>query len=74
MAGVKVTDLPSLAAADLADIFYVVDSSGNESKKVDLQTIADALSTALPFINLRGTAFGGQGQVQGELFPAERQP
>ena len=65
MAGVKVTDLPSLAAADLADIFYVVDSSGNESKKVDLQTIANALSTALPFIHLQGTTIGGQGPVTG---------
>jgi hypothetical protein len=67
MAGVKVTDLPVLSAADLADIFYVVDASGVQSKQVDLQTIANALSTALPYIHLKGTAFGGQGQVTGDV-------
>lgn len=67
MAGVKVTDLPSLAAADLADIFYVVDASSNESKKVDLATIANALSTALPYIHLDGTTTGGQGNVTGVI-------
>jgi hypothetical protein len=65
MAGVKVTDLPVLSAADLADIFYVVDASGVQSKQVDLATIAAALSTALPFIHLDGTTTGGQGNVTG---------
>lgn len=67
MAGVKVTDLPILSAADLADIFYVVDASGVQSKQVDLATIAAALSTALPYVHLKGTAFGGQGQVTGDI-------
>lgn len=67
MAGVKVTDLTVLSAADLADIFYVVDASGNQSKQVDLATIATALSTALPYVHLKGTAFGGQGQVTGDI-------
>lgn len=67
MAGVKVTDLPVLSAADLADIFYVVDASGVQSKQVDLSTIAAALSTALPYVHLKGTAFGGQGQVTGDI-------
>ena len=67
MAGVKVTDLPVLSAADLADIFYVVDASGNQSKQVDLQTIANALSTALPYIHLDGTTTGGQGNVTGVI-------
>jgi hypothetical protein len=67
MAGVKVTDLPVLSTADLADIFYIVEASGNQSKQVDLSTIATALSTALPYIHLRGTAFGGQGQVTGDI-------
>jgi hypothetical protein len=67
MAGVKVTDLPVLSAADLADIFYVVEASANQSKQVDLQTIANALSTALPYIHLDGTTTGGQGNVTGVI-------
>jgi hypothetical protein len=67
MAGVKVTDLPVLSAADLADIFYVVDSSANQSKQIDLATIAGSLSTILPFINLQGTTTGGQGPVTGVI-------
>jgi hypothetical protein len=67
MAGVKVTDLPPLATADAADIFYVVDSSANQSKQVDLTTIAAALDTLLAYVPLRGTAYTGIGQVTGDI-------
>jgi hypothetical protein len=67
MAGVKVTDLPPLSTADAADIFYVVDSSANQSKQVDLTTIAGALDTLLAYVPLRGTAFTGLGQVTGDI-------
>jgi hypothetical protein len=67
MAGVKVTDLPNLNTADSADIFYVVDESANQSKKVDLATVAAALNALLTYIPLKGTAFTGNGQVTGDI-------
>ena len=67
MAGVKVTDLSPLTTADAADIFYVVDSSANQSKQVDLTTIASALDTLLSYVPLRGTAYTGIGQVTGDI-------
>jgi hypothetical protein len=67
MAGVKVTDLSQLTTADAADIFYVVDSSANQSKQIDLATIAAALDTLLAYVPLRGTAFTGIGQVSGDI-------
>lgn len=67
MAGVKVTDLPPLSTADAADIFYVVDSSANQSKQIDLTTIAAALDTLLAYVPLRGTAYTGIGQVIGDI-------
>lgn len=67
MAGVKVTDLPNLSTADAADIFYIVDSSANQSKQVDLTTIAAALNTLLSYVPLRGTAYTGIGQVTGDI-------
>jgi len=39
MAGVKVTDLTTLATADPADVFYIVDSSSNQSKQIEVQNI-----------------------------------
>jgi hypothetical protein len=67
MAGVKVTDLSPLTTADAADIFYIVDSSANQSKQVDLTTIAAALDTLLTYVPLRGTAYTGLGQVTGDI-------
>lgn len=39
MAGVKVTDLTTLGSADAADVFYIVDSSANQSKQIEVQNI-----------------------------------
>jgi hypothetical protein len=39
MAGVKVTDLTTLGTADPADVFYIVDSSSNQSKQIEVQNI-----------------------------------
>lgn len=39
MAGVKVTDLPSLASADPTDVMYIVDAASDQSKKIEVQDI-----------------------------------
>jgi hypothetical protein len=39
MAGVKVTDLTTLGTADPADVMYIVDSSSNQSKQIEVQNI-----------------------------------
>ena len=39
MAGVKVTDLTPLATAASDDIFYIVDTSSNTSKQIEVQDI-----------------------------------
>jgi hypothetical protein len=39
MAGVKVTDLTSTSTADAADIMYIVDTSSNTSKQIEVQNI-----------------------------------
>jgi hypothetical protein len=39
MAGVKVTDLTALGTADPTDIMYIVDTTANQSKKIELQDI-----------------------------------
>ena len=36
MAGVKVTDLTSLATADPTDVMYIVDTSSNTSKQIEV--------------------------------------
>jgi hypothetical protein len=43
MAGVKVTDLPSLGTAAPDDIFYIVDTNTDQSKKIEVQNIYDGL-------------------------------
>jgi len=43
MAGVKVTDLTALGTADPADIMYIVDTTANQSKKIEVQNIYDGL-------------------------------
>lgn len=43
MAGVKVTDLTTLGTADATDVFYIVDTSANQSKKIEVQNIYDGL-------------------------------
>jgi hypothetical protein len=37
----------------------------NPIVNIDLATLTTALSTALPYVNLKGTTFGGQGNVTG---------
>ena len=39
MAGVKVTDLSTLGAADPTDIMYIVDTTANQSKQIEVQDI-----------------------------------
>jgi len=43
MAGVKVTDLTTLGAADPTDIMYIVDAAANQSKQIQVQNIYDGL-------------------------------
>ena len=39
MAGVKVTDLTTLATADPTDIMYIVDTTADQSKQIEVQDI-----------------------------------
>ena len=43
MAGVKVTDLTTLGTADPNDVMYIVDTTANQSKKIEVQNIYDGL-------------------------------
>jgi hypothetical protein len=43
MAGVKVTDLTTLGTADPTDIMYIVDTTANQSKQIQVQNIYDGL-------------------------------
>jgi len=43
MAGVKVTDLPPLSSAASDDIMYIVDTSTNTSKQIEVQNIYDGM-------------------------------
>jgi len=42
MAGIKVTDLPSLTTAESNDILYIVETSTNTSKKIEVQNLPSA--------------------------------
>jgi hypothetical protein len=46
MAGIKVTDLPSLATAASDDILYIVDVSTDTSKKIELGNLTASLDIA----------------------------
>lgn len=39
MAGVKVTDLTSTSTASATDVFYIVDTGANQSRKIEVQNI-----------------------------------
>jgi hypothetical protein len=43
MAGVKVTDLTTLGTADPTDIMYIVDTTANQSKQIEVQDIYSGL-------------------------------
>ena len=43
MAGVKVTDLAALGTADPTDILYIVDTTANQSKKIEVQNLVGGL-------------------------------
>jgi hypothetical protein len=43
MAGVKVTDLTALPTADPTDVMYIVDSSANTSKQIEVQNLYDGM-------------------------------
>jgi hypothetical protein len=42
MAGIKVTDLPVLGAAATDDVFYIVDTSTNTSKQIEVGNIVSS--------------------------------
>jgi hypothetical protein len=75
MAGVKVTDLTTLGTADPTDVMYIVDTSTNTSKQIEvgnvvnLQTAYDNGSTingADVVIESTGLGFGiGEGALSG---------
>lgn len=41
MAGVKVTDLPSTASAASTDVMYIVDTTANQSKQIEVGDLLD---------------------------------
>jgi len=43
MAGIKVTDLPVLGAAAPDDVMYIVDTSTNTSKQIEIQDVYDGM-------------------------------
>jgi len=43
MAGVKVTDLTPLATADPTDVMYIVDTSSNTSKQIEVQNLVGGI-------------------------------
>ena len=43
MAGVKVTDLPALGTAAADDILYIVDTTANQSKQIEVQNLFGGL-------------------------------
>lgn len=43
MAGVKVTDLTTLGVADPTDVMYIVDTSANQSKQIEVQNIFNGM-------------------------------
>lgn len=43
MAGVKVTDLPTLGTAASDDVMYIVDTSTNTSKQIEVQNLINGL-------------------------------
>lgn len=43
MAGVKVTDLTTLGVADPTDVMYIVDTSSNQSKQIEVQNIFNGM-------------------------------
>jgi hypothetical protein len=60
MAGVKVTDLTPLGTADPTDIMYIVDTTANQSKKIEVQN----LFSGLPDIG--GGDFTSSATISGE--------
>lgn len=54
MAGVKVTDLNALGSADANDVFYIVDTSANESKKIQVGAIFESGTWTPTFSSLFG--------------------
>ena len=60
MAGVKVTDLTALGTADPTDIMYIVDTTANQSKKIEVQN----LFSGLPDIG--GGDFTSSATISGE--------
>lgn len=43
MAGVKVTDLTTLGTAATDDVMYIVDTSANQSKQIEVQNLYDGM-------------------------------
>lgn len=51
MAGIKVTDLPVLGAAASEDVFYIVDTSTNTSKQIEVGDVLSSGSFTPTFSN-----------------------
>ena len=54
MAGVKVTDLNALGSADANDVFYIVDTSANESKKIEVGSLFESGTWTPAFSSFTG--------------------
>ena len=60
MAGVKVTDLPALGTADPTDIMYIVDTTANQSKQIEVQNLFGGLP------DIGGGDFTSSATISGE--------
>ena len=55
MAGIKVTDLPVLGAAAADDVFYIVDTSTNTSKQIEVGDIIPTITSTDGSITIDNT-------------------
>jgi len=60
MAGVKVTDLPALGTAAADDILYIVDTTANQSKQIEVQNLFGGLP------DIGGGDFTSSATISGE--------
>jgi hypothetical protein len=67
MAGVKVTDLPVLASAASDDVLYIVDTSTNQSRQIEVENLNQiplAGTTAMEAASITHTSTGKTASVQ----------
>ena len=56
MAGIKVTDLPVLGAAETDDVFYIVDTSTNTSKQIEVGNLFSSGTFTPTISNIQNSA------------------